>query len=89
MSYSFNRLCIPENSITCVTAALAQQIVMAPVEKLSDGFEKAVVFRTLREREQAIHSLRRGGVHVLDVEPERLTARLVSHFIELRQSNLL
>jgi len=68
---------------------LMRQLVEAPVSTLADGFEKAVVFRALREREQAIHSLRRGGVHVLDTEPDHLTVGLVNQFIELRQSNLL
>ena len=59
------------------------------VGSLDDGFKKGVVFRILREREQAIHELRRGGVHVLDVEPSRLTAPLINQFIELRRSNVL
>ena len=63
--------------------------VAAPVLSIDDGFKKGVVFRVLREREQAIHQLRRTGVHVLDVEPAQLTPALVNQFIELRQSNLL
>lgn len=68
---------------------LLRDYLDAPVEEMLDGFKKAVVIRTLREREQAIHSLRRAGVHVLDVEPQELTAPLINQFIELRQSNLL
>ena len=67
---------------------LLRQLVEAPVDTLTDGFKKAVVFRTLKEREQAIHSLRRGGVHVLDIEPDLLTVGLINQFVELRQSNL-
>jgi len=45
--------------------------------------------RILREREQAIHALSRGGVHVLDVEPAKLTAPLINQFIEIRRSALI
>ncbi len=68
---------------------LLRELVEARVASLDDGFKKGVVFRILREREQAIHELRRGGVHVLDVEPSRLTAPLINQFIELRRSNVL
>jgi hypothetical protein len=36
-----------------------------------------------------LHSLSRGGVHVLDVTPSELTAPLVNQFVDLRQRNLL
>lgn len=68
---------------------LLRDILRAPVETVLDGSRKAVTFGILREREQALHSLRRSGVHVLDVEPARLTVPLINHFIELRQQNLL
>ncbi|MGB6044529.1 MAG: hypothetical protein WBF93_15325, partial [Pirellulales bacterium] len=66
-----------------------RQIVHAPVDTVLDGSRKAVTFRILREREQAIHSLRRSGVQVLDVEPDQLSAPLINQFIELRQRNVL
>lgn len=50
---------------------------------------KAVVFRLLRERERALHSLRHGGIHVVDVVPSQLTVPLVNQFLELRQQSLL
>jgi len=68
---------------------LLQSILSAPLESMDGGFRKAVTFRILREREQAIHALRRSGVHVLDVEPAALTAPLINEFIALRGSNLL
>jgi uncharacterized protein (DUF58 family) len=68
---------------------LLQQIVAAPVASLLDGSRKAVTFRILREREEALHSLKRSGVQVLDVEPSRLTVPLINRFIELRHQNVL
>jgi uncharacterized protein (DUF58 family) len=75
--------------LAALQTPLFGEFVAAPVKSVDDGFKKAVVFRVLREREQAIHQLRRTGVHVLDVEPKKLTAPLINQFIELRQSNLL
>jgi uncharacterized protein (DUF58 family) len=68
---------------------LLEQIAREPVTTVQHGSRKAVVFRILSERQEAMHSLRRGGVHVLDVEPSRLTIPLINNFIELRQRNLL
>jgi len=68
---------------------LLRQIIASPVEALLDGAKKAVAFRILREREEALHSLKRSGVHILDVEPSRLTVPLINRFIELRHQNLL
>ena len=75
--------------LAALQTPLFGQFVAAPVRSIDDGFRKAVVFRVLREREQAIHQLRRTGVHVLDVEPTQLTTALINQFIELRQSNIL
>jgi uncharacterized protein (DUF58 family) len=66
-----------------------RETVAAPVTNLLDGARKAVSFRILREREEALHALRRGGVQVLDVEPSRLTVPLINRFIELRRQNVL
>ncbi|REK20373.1 MAG: DUF58 domain-containing protein [Planctomycetota bacterium] len=65
------------------------RIIEEPIGSMLDGAHKAVTFRLLREREQALHSLHRGGIYVVDVEPKQLTAPLVNQFIELRQRNLL
>ena len=66
-----------------------RDIVDEPVNTMLDAARKAVTFRLLRERERALHSLGRGGVFVLDVEPSELTAPLINSFVELRQRNLL
>ena len=68
---------------------LLQQVVHEPVETLRDTARKAVVFRLLRDRGRALHALRHGGVHILDVEPQQLTLPLINQFVELRQRNLL
>jgi uncharacterized protein (DUF58 family) len=68
---------------------LLADLISAPLESLDDAFRKSVTFGILREREQAIHELRRGGIQVLDVEPAQLTAPLINRFIELRRSNVL
>ena len=64
-------------------------IVARPVETVLDGSRKAVTFGLLRERERAIHSVKRSGVHVVDVEPRQLTVPLINQFVELRSGNLL
>ncbi len=64
-------------------------ILETPVESLQEATEKALTFRLLRDRERALHSIKRSGVHVLDVEPQQLTISLINQFIDLRQQNLL
>ncbi|MEE2643206.1 MAG: DUF58 domain-containing protein [Planctomycetota bacterium] len=58
-------------------------------EALQDGFEKAVTFRLLRDRSEAIQSIQQAGVQILDVEPSELTTPLINRFIELRQGTHL
>jgi uncharacterized protein (DUF58 family) len=68
---------------------LLGRVVDEPVATMLDASRKAVTFRLLREREEALHTLHRGGIHVLDVLPEQLTAPLINQFIELRLKNVL
>lgn len=68
------------------TPALEQQVH----ETLTDGLDAArhtVALQLLREREQALHGIRRSGVQVLDVAPSQLIAPLINRFIELRQQS--
>jgi uncharacterized protein (DUF58 family) len=60
-----------------------------PIEEFLDVSRKSVVLRLLREREKALHSLDRSGVHVLDVEPRDLTAPLINKYVSLREANVL
>jgi uncharacterized protein (DUF58 family) len=75
--------------LAALRTPLLQQIVDEPLTTDRDAAKKAVAFRLLRDRARALHALRRGGVHVLDVEPKQLTMPLINQFIELRQRNLL
>lgn len=68
---------------------LMEDLVRSPVESIQDVSEKAVTFRILEEREEAIHSVQRSGVHILDVTPSQLTVNLINYFIELRSGSLL
>lgn len=72
-----------------IQTPLTEEIVRSPVASSLDVSRKAVVFRLLREREKALHSLEHAGVHVLDVEPGELTVPLVNKYIELRERNLV
>jgi uncharacterized protein (DUF58 family) len=65
------------------------RIVREPVGEPPDAARKAVVFRLLRDRRRALHTLSHNGVHIVDVEPTQLTVPLINQFIELRQRNLL
>lgn len=66
---------------------LLSEVVQTPINNVRDGSRKAVSFRLLREREQALHSLRHADVHVLDVTPSQLTVPLINQFLDLRQRN--
>lgn len=66
-----------------------RQVISAPVADEIDPFRKAVAYRLVKERTEALGRLRRGGVHVLDVAPDQLTLPLVNKYIELRERNLL
>jgi uncharacterized protein (DUF58 family) len=68
---------------------LLEQVVHSPVSTMLDGSRQAVAFELLKQRDQALHSLRHGGIHILDVEPSELTVPLINQFIDLRSQNLL
>ena len=68
---------------------LLDGIVHADITGTLDPARKAVAFQLLRERERALHAVRRGGVDVLDVTPAQLTIPLVNEFVALRQRSLI
>lgn len=76
-----------------VLAALRTPEIEGVLEEPVDGpltpYRKAVAYRLLRERAEIMARLERGGVHVLDVPPDRLTIPVVNKYIELREANLL
>lgn len=65
------------------------EVINSEVSSQLDGARQAVAFSLLKQREKALHSLRHGGIHVLNVEPSELTIPLINEFIELRCQNLL
>jgi uncharacterized protein (DUF58 family) len=65
------------------------QIVSAPAAAPTDTTRQAIGYQLLRERERALHSVRRSGIEVLDVAPAQLTVPLINHFLELRKRSLL
>jgi len=56
---------------------------------VTEGSEQVVAHSLLRDRSRALHALRRGGIQVLDVEPQSLILPLVNRFIDMRQKNQL
>jgi uncharacterized protein (DUF58 family) len=72
-----------------IQTPLMRELVAEPIGSSLDVSRKAVTFRLLREREKALRSLELSGVHILDVEPGRLTVPLVNRYIELRERNLV
>jgi uncharacterized protein (DUF58 family) len=60
-----------------------------PVAGVLDAARRAVVLRSLRDRERALFDLSRGGVDVLDVTPAELTVPLLNRYIALRGGNRL
>ncbi|MFO0948297.1 MAG: DUF58 domain-containing protein [Planctomycetota bacterium] len=66
-----------------------RQLITANVSNVLEGARHALAFRLLQDREKAIHSLRRAGVDVLDLEPAQVTVPLINHFIKIRERNLL
>ncbi|MCA9237020.1 MAG: DUF58 domain-containing protein [Planctomycetales bacterium] len=91
------RLCASLNQLQrrhMVLFAALKTPLLEQIEKetVVDAFgvaRKATAMRLQRDRSRALHALRRGGVHVLDVEPEGLTVPLVNRFVELRRRNML
>ncbi len=68
---------------------LLNRVVHSETTSVLDGAKQAVALGLLRDRGRALHTLRHGGVHVLDVEPQQLTLPLINQFIDLRQRNQL
>lgn len=68
---------------------MLEQVIHSTVSSQLDGSRQAVAFALLQQRQKALHSLRHGGIHVLDIEPSELTVPLINEFIDLRCQNLL
>lgn len=68
---------------------LLSKLLREPIATDMNIAQGAVAARLLREREKTLHSLNRGGIHVLDVEPSKLTVPLINRYVELRERNLV
>lgn len=72
-----------------IKTPLLGSILLQPAATISEGASQVVAMGLLRDRSRALHTLRHGGVQVLDTEPQHLTVPLINRFIQLRQRNLL
>lgn len=70
------------------TPALGK-LLNRPMNDFDEAAEHAVAYRLLRDRRRTIQSMRHGGIHVLDVEPDQMTVPLVNRFLDLRSRDLL
>jgi uncharacterized protein (DUF58 family) len=61
----------------------------APIGNRLDAARQVVAYRLLREREETLHTLRRGSINVLDVEPSELTLPLINRYLEVRSRNVV
>lgn len=75
--------------LAALQTPLLTQSIHGDVATMLDAARKAVAFRLLRQRQRALHTIRRAGIHVLDVRPGELTAPLINQFIDLRSQDLL
>ncbi len=60
-----------------------------PLAYCSDPYQKAVAIDVLTTREEALLTMRRQGVSVLDVEPKALTPNLINRYIQIKSTHLL
>jgi len=58
-------------------------------EDLQAAWQSTLAYRLLDQRDEALESLRKAGVYVVDVKPENLSVKLINQFLELRARNLL
>ena len=70
------------------TPLLYEQLVCTP-QVLENAWEPVLSGRLLQQREEALLSLKRNGIHVLDALPESLGPSLVNEFLTIRSRNLL
>jgi uncharacterized protein (DUF58 family) len=75
--------------LAALQTPLLTRSIEGDVATMLDAARKGVAFRLLRQRQRALHSIGRAGVHVLDVKPGDLTIPLINQFIDLRSQDLL
>ena len=60
-----------------------------PLASCDDLYSKAVALDVLAAREEALISMRRKGVSVLDVPPNRLTPELINRYTAIKSMRRL
>ena len=66
-----------------------QRVAREPLESCNDPYGKAVALDVLAAREEALISMRRKGVSVLDVPPNRLTPELINRYTLIKSRRRL
>jgi uncharacterized protein (DUF58 family) len=74
---------------TALRTPEVQAVLEEPLDNPAVPYRKAVAYRLIRERADTIARIERGGIHVLDVDPDALTIPVVNKYIELREANRL
>jgi len=75
-------------AVTLRNPELDQVAALRPVTA-HDAFRKAAADELLRAREEALGHMRRAGVLVLDVPPERAAQAVVARYLELKRRGRL
>ncbi|MBI3922126.1 MAG: DUF58 domain-containing protein, partial [Armatimonadetes bacterium] len=81
----------PAHLPMCVTLSSSDILAMAGVMpgESQQAYEKALAVHVLKEREEALRTLRSRGVFVVDVPPENLSVAVVNKYLELKARTLL
>ena len=74
--------------LAALRTPLLRRVLAEPTTNLIEAAKKIVTLRLMKERQNALQSLKHSGVFVCDVEPNQLTVPLINQFISLRQRSL-
>ncbi|UCE48042.1 MAG: hypothetical protein JSW47_20895, partial [Phycisphaerales bacterium] len=66
-----------------------KQVAEEPLAGCKDPYSKAAALDALAERDKALLSMRRNGVSVLDVPPDRLTPELINRYTMIKSLHRL
>ena len=66
-----------------------RQVAEEPLTSCKDHYSKAAALDTLAERDKALLSMRRNGISVLDVPPDRLTPELINRYTLIKSLHRL
>jgi uncharacterized protein (DUF58 family) len=66
-----------------------RRLAHQPLDSCDDVYAKAVAWDVLTAREEALVAMRRGGVSVLDVAPNRLTPELINRYTMIKSTRRL